>query len=87
MSQEKADRVREIADEIRDLLKEAKKIARTTDGIFYEHYEGYVFEQIEEHLSKSNRYNKDFEDLANDLEGLGEVDEEDGEGLDDEDED
>ena len=39
----KANRMREIADEIADLVGEAKNIARTTEGIFFDHYNEYVF--------------------------------------------
>ena len=71
---QKARRVRDIADEISDLVEEASNIARTTDGIFYDGFSTYVFDQIPEHIKKINPYNQDMNDLAEKLENLVEED-------------
>ena len=62
---ERAERIREINDEIRDLLREARGLAKETLGFHrMGGFDAYVFEQIEEHLQKGNPYNQDLNDVA-----------------------
>ena len=65
-SVENAERIREIRDEISSLLDEAKSILLSSIGDTNEfrNLEAYVFDQISENLTKDNRYNQDFEDVA-----------------------
>jgi hypothetical protein len=73
----KANRIREIAEEMKSLLDEAKQIAKNTKGCFFEHYKAYVFDQIKEHLDKGNPYNRDMNDLADEIESVDTEPEED----------
>ncbi len=60
-----ADRIREIAAEMTDLVNEARNILRDKNSkLLYQHLNMYVFKQIEEHIQKSNMCNKDMEDVA-----------------------
>jgi len=68
---EAADRVREIAEEIADLIHEAKSITRKHIKSQYEGFDVYVFRQINEHVQKGNPYNQDLQDVADALEAMG----------------
>lgn len=74
----KAMRVREIAQEIENLVDEAKHIAKSS-GVFYANYDAFVFQQILEHCNKGNPYNRDLMDLAKEVEDSGVEEEEEDE--------
>lgn len=59
-----ADRILQISEEIQMLLEEARGIAEAHLGSMG-NVDAYVFEQIREHLTKTNPYNQDLEDVAN----------------------
>lgn len=61
-----ADRVLEIRDEILDLLNEAQRLAAAyiPSKNVQANLDAYVFDQLVEHLDKSNSYNKDLGDVA-----------------------
>lgn len=61
-----ADCLGEIRDEIRGLVNEGRRLAARA-GVHEGHYDAYLWEQLEEHLTKSNRYNTDFSDLIEDI--------------------
>ena len=67
---DKAMRVRKIAQEISNLIDEARGIAKSSDAS-YDHYDAFVFRQILEHCDKGNPYNRDLEDLAKEVEDSG----------------
>lgn len=62
---EKANRIRDIASEISDLIHEARKLANDAVPYYAGNWDAYVWEQMTEHLQKRNRYNTDMEDVAN----------------------
>jgi len=62
---EKANRIRDIASEIYDLIREARKLANDAVPSYAGNWDAYVWEQMTEHLQKRNRYNTDMEDVAN----------------------
>lgn len=65
---EKANRIRDIASEIYDLIQEARKLANGAVPSYAGNWDAYVWEQMTEHLQKRNRYNTDMEDVANKVE-------------------
>jgi hypothetical protein len=72
---ERAERIREIRDQICELLTEAHVLAE--DSLGHQRmggFDAYVFEQINEHLEKGNPYNQDLEDVADAVESEGEED-------------
>ena len=82
-SYEAYERMTEISKEIKSLVREAKKITKEFASDSYDHFDAYVFGQIEEHLEKGNPYNRDFNDICN---AIDEDNEDDFEDEDDEDE-
>lgn len=60
-------RIMQIRSSIQGLVDEARDIVEKFSPDYYDTYSAYVFEQIEEHLEKSNRYNTDFHDIASKL--------------------
>jgi signal transduction histidine kinase len=64
-----AERILEIASEIDELIQEARRLTSQYAPDSYDTFEAYVFEQLEEHVRKSNRYNSDLTDVARAIEG------------------
>ena len=62
---EKANRIRDIASEISDLIRQARRLANDAVPSYAENWDAYVWDQMTEHLQKRNRYNTDMEDVAN----------------------
>lgn len=73
------NRINSICTQMLVLLREAKGIARRTlDQHNMANFDAYVFDQIREHLEKSNPYNKDMRDIATAIEnGINEDEDED----------
>ena len=69
-----ANRVRDIASEIHDLINEARRIANAAVPSYAGNWDAYVWEQMTEHLQKRNRYNTDMEDVANKVECISDED-------------
>jgi len=67
---EAVERVLAIRDEMYNLISEARGIAKEFIGNDIHGYDAYVFDQIREHLDKSNRYNQDLQDVANAIENI-----------------
>lgn len=59
-----ADRIDEIREQIFDLMREARSIAAKAVPGNLPSFDAYLFEQINEHLNKSNKYNTDLNDVA-----------------------
>jgi hypothetical protein len=74
---EKADRIRDIASEISDLICEARELANDAVPSYAGNWDAYVWEQMTEHLQKRNRYNTDMEDVANTIENSDNYEDED----------
>ena len=75
---EASERMHEIRNEITDLLREARNLAKECYPSMLPNWDAYVFEQIKEHLNKGNPYNTDLNDIANALESIDDdIDEED----------
>ena len=62
-----AARIDEITDEIRDLSDEARILAEESGCIFMANADAYIFDQLEECLDNSNRYNQSLTTLAEDM--------------------
>jgi len=65
---EVANRIRDIASEIYDLINEARRLANKAVPSYARNWDAYVWAQMTEHLQKRNRYNTDMEDVANKVE-------------------
>lgn len=59
-----ADRIDEIREQMLSLVEEAHDIAAYNVPGDLPCFDAYVFEQLNEHLNKSNRYNTDLNDVA-----------------------
>ena len=83
---EAVERVLEIREQMMELIYEARSLAAEFIGSDIHGYDAYVFDALKEHLSKSNRYNQDLEDVANAIENSSDQEDEDDqeEDLDDE---
>ena len=69
LRQESADRIREIGEEITELLIEARLIAEE-QGLDVRNLDAYVFNQIQEHIENQNPYNQSMEMIAVELEKI-----------------
>lgn len=80
------ERVLDIREQMMELIYEARSLAAEFIGSDIHGYDAYVFDALKEHLSKSNRYNQDLEDVANAIENSPDQEQEDDqeEDLDDE---
>jgi hypothetical protein len=70
---EAAERIREIADQIDELVAEASLLTRSAAPERFEGFKAYVFDHILEHVRKSNRYNQDLNDVADYFESQSEI--------------
>lgn len=59
-----ADRIDEIREQMLSLVEEVRNIAANTVPGNLPCFDAYVFEQLNEHLNKSNKYNADLNDVA-----------------------
>lgn len=59
-----ADRIDEIREQMLSLVEEAHDIAAYNVHGNMPYFDAYVFEQLNEHLNKSNRHNTDLNDVA-----------------------
>ena len=76
---EAVERVLEIREQMMELIYEARSLAAEFIGSDIHGYDAYVFDALKEHLSKSNRYNQDLEDVANAIENSPDPDEQEDE--------
>jgi len=62
-------RLESIAEEMRELVNEAREIAREfkDSSVNMPNANAYIFEQLEEHINNNNPYNQSIMSLANDI--------------------
>jgi len=75
---EAVDRLEEIAEEMQNLVDEAREIVREFNhkGVMIGNADAYVFEHLNESIENQNRYNQSIMSLANAIRDYGEDEEE-----------
>lgn len=64
---ETADRLDEIAGEMRTLLGEARELCQESGITYMANADAYVFEQLDEHIENGNPHNQSLTSLAEEI--------------------